>query len=231
MQSLSRRSRYLVRVLTLFIQASLSVGLLLFILRRDWENIFLTLTVIGLIVVPAFVLRRSRIFVPPEFQIIATTFVWLSLYLGSARDFYYRFEWWDMMLHLGSGFLLGIVGWIVMFLLLQTDRLPRDVSPVLVWVFAVTFAVTIGVMWEVFEYFVDLNWPHINMMSNETGIHDTMHDLIAAFISAFIVGGMGYAYARSGRFSFLIDAVRRFTNRNPRLFGGGNRRKRRDSSR
>jgi hypothetical protein len=57
------------------------------------------------------------------------------------------------------------------------------------------------------------------MMSQETGVHDTMHDLIVDAIGATIVALMGYAHSRSGRFSFLIDAVRAFTRRNPRWFG------------
>ena len=56
-------------------------------------------------------------------------------------------------------------------------------------------------------------------MSRETGIHDTMHDLIVDTIGAIIVGLMGYAYARTGRYSFLVDAVRAFMQKNPRLFG------------
>src|SRR5688500_4082183 len=88
--------------LTIAIQAALVVGLILFILRRDWENVFLTVTVIGLTLFPAFLLRRYRVYIPPEFQLIAAAFVYLSLYLGSARDFYYRFWWWDAVLHTGS---------------------------------------------------------------------------------------------------------------------------------
>jgi hypothetical protein len=45
-----------------------------------------------------------------------------------------------------------------------------------------------------------------------------MHDLIVNAIGATIVGLMGYAYARSGRFSFLVDALRAFMQKNPRLF-------------
>jgi hypothetical protein len=206
--------------LTVLIQAWLALGLIVFLVRRDWENVFLTATVIGLIVFPGLVLRRSRVHVPPEFQLIAAAFVFLSLFLGSATDFYYSFWWWDMALHTTSGFLLGIVGWLVLFLLLQTDRLPRGVGPGLVCVFGVTFAVTLGVLWEVFEFAVDSLWPHINMMSNETGVADTMHDLIVNFIGAVAVGLMGWAYSRSGRFSYIVDAVRRFMRRNPRLFGG-----------
>ncbi len=213
-------SNRLISILTLIIQAWLVVGLIIFIIRGDIENIFLTALVIALIVIPAFVLQRYRVHVPPEFQLIAAAFVFLTLFLGSAGDFYYHFWWWDMVLHAGSGFLLGIVGWIVLFLLLQTDRLPRAVGPALVCVFAITFAVTLGVLWEIFEYVVDLLWPNVNMICRETGIHDTIHDLIVNTIGAIIVGLMGYAYSRSGRFSFLIDAVRAFMRKNPRWFGG-----------
>jgi hypothetical protein len=214
----------LIIILTVVIQACLAVGLIVFVVRRNWENVFLTATVIGLDVFPELVLRRYRIHVPPEFQLIALAFVFLSLFLGSATAFYYRFWWWDMVLHTTSGFLLGVVGWIVLFLLLQTDRLPRAVGPGLVCVFGVTFAVTLGVFWEIFEFAVDSIWPHINMMSHETGVADTMHDLIVNFVGAIAVGLMGWEYARIGRFSFVVDAVRKFMRKNPRLFGRTERR-------
>jgi hypothetical protein len=69
-----------------------------------------------------------------------------------------------------------------------------------------------------FEYGVDLLWPHLNMMSSETGVHDTMHDLIVDTAGAAIVAAMGYAYMKSGRYSFISDTVHGFIRRNPRLF-------------
>jgi hypothetical protein len=214
-------STRLTTVLTLIMQAWLALGLVFFILRGDWENVFLTLTVIALIVGPAFLLRKWRVHIPAEFQLIAVAFVFLSLFLGSARDFYYRFWWWDIVLHTGSGFLFGIVGWIVLFLLLQSNRLPRGVSPALIAVFGVAFAVTLGVLWEIFEFAVDSIWPSVNMMSNETGVADTMYDLIVDFIGAVIVGVMGWAHARTGKYSFVVEGVEKFMQKNPRLFKRG----------
>lgn len=203
---------------TLFLQALLVLGLVLFVVKRDWENVFLTVTVIGLTVLPAFVMRRYRVYVPPEFQLIAVAFVFLSLFLGSAGDFYYRFWWWDIVLHVGSGFLLGIVGWITLFMMNETDRLPPGVRPEFLCFFGVTFAVFLGVLWEVFEFAVDRLAPGVNMQSLETGIVDTMQDLMVDLAGAVIVALMGLAYARSGRYSFLVDAVRRFMRMNRRLF-------------
>jgi hypothetical protein len=89
----------------------------------------------------------------------------------------------------------------------------------------VTFAVTLGVVWEVFEYAADeltasAEQPYgVNMQSRETGVTDTMHDLIVDTTGAVIVAFMAYAYLRYGRYSFLGDGVKKFLAQNPRLFG------------
>jgi hypothetical protein len=204
--------------ITLLIQAIVSIGLVLFILRRDWENVFLTALVIGLTLIPAFLFRRYRVYTPPEFQLIAAGFIFLSLYLGSARDFYYHFWWWDIVLHTGSGFLLGIIGFLTLFLLNQTDRLPAGIRPAFLCFFGVTFAVFLGVLWEITEFAIDLVVPWTNMQSRETGVRDTMLDLIVDTLGAVVVAMMGWAYLKSGRYSFIADGVRKFIRTNPHLF-------------
>ena len=214
-----REERNLYLTLTLIVQALLVVGLCLFIYRRDWENIFLTVIVMLLTLLPAFISRRRRVIIPPEFQFFAVFFVFLSLYLGSAFDFYYKFWWWDVVLHTSSGFLLGIVGFIMLFVLNQTDQLPQGIKPSFLCFFGITFAVTLGVIWEIFEFAVDRLWPVINMQSNETGVVDTMKDLIVDTVGAVVVAVMAYAYLKTGRYSFIADGVRGFLRKNPRLLG------------
>jgi hypothetical protein len=206
--------------LTLAIQGLLILGLIVFLYRRDWENVFLTISVIGLTLVPALLKERYRIIVPPEFQLISAAFVFLSLFLGSASDFYYKYWWWDAVLHTGSGFLLGIVGFLVLFLLNRTNQIPRDMRPAFICFFAVTFAVFVGVLWEIFEFVVD-RFTEANMQSQETGVVDTMHDLIVDALGAVIVAIMAWIYSKTGRYSFIADGVRAFILRNPRLFERG----------
>lgn len=208
-------------VLTLVMQAIMVVGLVVFFVRRDWENVFLTLTVIALTLIPAFMWRQYRVHLPAEVQFVAVAFVFLSLFLGSASDFYYRYWWWDMALHTTSGFLLGIVGFVVMYLLNQTDRLPREIRPAFRSFFGLTFAVFLGVLWEIFEFTVDEIWPYVNMQSRETGVVDTMHDLIVNLVGAVVVALMGWAYFKTGRYSFIADGIRRFIRKNPHLFRRG----------
>lgn len=213
--------RKLYLALTYGIQAVLVIGLLLFLYFRNWENVFLTTLVILLTLVPAFLFRRYRVVIPPEFQLVAAAFVFLSLFMGSALDFYYHFWWWDLVLHTASGFLLGIIGFVALFVLNQTDRVRPAMTPAFIAFFGVTFAVTLGVAWEIVEFAVDTIRPEINMQSTETGVRDTMVDLIVDAIGAVIVALMGYAYLKKGRYSFIADGVRAFVRKNPRLLRRG----------
>lgn len=204
--------------LTLGIQMTLMVAGGVFIWRRDWENVFLTAMVVLLTLAPALLRRHYRIFIPPEFQLVAAVFVFLSLFLGSGFDLYYKYWWWDIVLHTGSGFLLGIVGFLAVFLLNRTNRIPAGMKPGFIGLFGVAFAVFLGVLWEIFEFIVDRIAPAVNMQSNETGVVDTMQDLIVDTLGAVIVALMGWAYLRTGRYSFIADGIRGFLQRNPQLF-------------
>lgn len=205
--------------LTSALQLFLVIGLVLFLLRRNRESVFLTSVLITLTLVPAFLFRRYRVIIPPEFQLISALFVFLSRFLGSALDFYYHFWWWDLVLHTASGFLLGIIGFITLYVLIQSDRLPPDLKPAFRCFFGFTFAVTLGVVWEIYEFAMDRCFPAFDMQSTGTGVVDTMKDLIVDTIGAMVVALMGYAYLKTGRYSFIGDAVRAFLRKNPRLLG------------
>ena len=208
--------------LTLLMQAIVCVALVVFILRGDWENVFLTAIVIVLMLIPVILRRRYDVFIPPEFQLVAAGFIFFSVYLGSVRGYYSKFWWWDIALHTSSGFLLGIAGFVSLFLLNRTNRIPAGMRPVFICFFGVTFAVFLGVVWEIFEYACDRLGPRVgwqsNMQSVESGVRDTMQDLIVDTLGAMVVAVMGYAYLRAGRFSFLADGVKKFVARNPKLF-------------
>src|SRR5262245_415130 len=202
--------RNLYLTLTVLTQIVPTVALVFFLLRRDWENIFLTVLVIALTLLPAFVGRRYRVVIPPEFQFVSALFVVLTLFLGSAADFYYKFWWWDIVLHTGSGILLGIIGFLAVFLLNQTDRIPAGITPFFLCVFAVAFAVTLGVVWEILEFVVDCISPATNMQSRETGVVDTMQDLIVDMLGAIVVAGSGWAHLRTGRYSVIRGMLAKF---------------------
>jgi hypothetical protein len=73
------------------------------------------------------------------------------------------------------------------------------------------------VLWEVYEFAVDRALG-MNMQRTETGVVDTMQDLIIDTLGATAVALMGWVHAKTGRYSVLVDAIRGFMRRNPHLF-------------
>ena len=113
----------------------------------------------------------------------------------------------------------------MLFVMNQTDQLPAGIKPSFLCFFGITFAVTLGVLWEIFEFAVDSAWPKVNMQSNETGVRDTMKDLIVDTVGAVVVALMAWAYLRTGRYSFIADGVRGFLAKNKRLLGSSEKQK------
>ena len=213
--ALERERIYL--LLTLIIQLVLLAGVVGFVLLRDWPNALLTMLVIALTALPRL-LGRVRVNVPPEFQLVAALFVFCAIFLGTSLGFYGRFYWWDTALHTTSGCLLGLVGFIAVFLINGTDHRPEGMRISLVAVFGFMFAVTLGVFWEIYEFIADNLVPGLDMQVVETGTTDTMVDMIVNTIGAAVVALLGYLYSRSGRESFIVDGVWKFVRRNPHLF-------------
>src|SRR6478609_6621677 len=204
--------------LTIVIQILLVAGVIGIILLHDWADAVLTTLVIVLTLVPRLLKRRFRVDVPPEFQLVAAVFVFCAIFLGTALGFYGRFHWWDTALHTTSGCLLGIVGFISVFLINGTDHRPEGMRVSLIAVFGFMFAVTLGVFWEIYEFIADNLIPGLDMQVVATGPNDTMIDMIVNTIGAAVVALLGYFYCRTGRDSFIVDIVWKFVRRNPRLF-------------
>ncbi|HEY5846103.1 MAG TPA: hypothetical protein VIT42_04845 [Microlunatus sp.] len=204
-------------VLTVALQVVLLAGVVGFIILGEWANGLLTGAVILLTLAPRLLRRPLRIDVPPEFQFAAAVFMFLAMFLGMGLGFYARFPWWDLALHTASGFLLGIVGFIALFVINGLDSRPEGMRPAFLAVFGFTFAVTLGVLWEIYEFLGDTLVPSWDMQIRREGVRDTMVDLIVDAAGAAVVALLGYAYCRTGRFSFLADWVTSFLRRNPRL--------------
>jgi len=147
-----------------------------------------------------------------------------ALFLGEVRNFYERFWWWDIALHTTSGLLLGILGFLLIYVLNEADRIDVHMLPRFVAFFAFTFAVAMGALWEIFEFAMDrvfgMNMQK-PMAGDPSGLTDTMWDLIVDALGALAVSLLGWWYMVRERQSFIELWIRRFIMRNPRLFREG----------
>lgn len=161
---------------------------------------------------PSVFERTFRITLPVEVDLAVTAFVFLHFVLGEVRDYYTRFVWFDMALHISSGIIIGLVGFIIIYFFLYTNRVTAN--PLMVAVFSVTFSLAFGALWEIFEFFMDATFG-FNMQ--KSGLVDTMTDLMVAFFGACIVGVSAYRYLKKEEAGVLKTLINRFIQYNIRL--------------
>ncbi|WP_395332576.1 hypothetical protein WBP06_05285 [Novosphingobium sp. BL-8H] len=181
--------------------------------------------VVGLMLVIALpVIQRRGVIamVPVEIQVCTVIFIFATLFLGEFRDFYIRFWWWDLVLHTSSGVLLGLLGFILLYLLNETEAVGMALRPAFLALFAFCFAVALGALWEIFEFAMDqifgMNMQK-PMLGDPSGLTDTMWDLIVDTIGALVASVGGLIYLLRARREGRKDWLERFIQRYPKLFG------------
>ena len=205
--------------LTLFLQVTLLVGAILAVFQGRWLAAIATAGIIVVTFLPLILGRRFAVRIPPEFEVLAVVFIYASLFLGEVRGYYVRFWWWDGVLHAGSGFLLGILGFLLVYVLNERDDVDLHMQPRFVALFAFMFAVGMGAIWEIFEFAMDQSFG-LNMQ--KSGLVDTMWDLIIDTVGAMVISLVGWSYLRkAGSSSFLERWISTFVASNPRLFRFG----------
>lgn len=202
-------------LLKLLMQASLLVGLSIAVYRMDWLNIFIIATIILLTLIPMRVSTRFSIAIPVEVEVMTIALIYASLYLGEIGDYYEKFWWWDILLHSGSGFLFGMLGFLMIWFLNEDKRVHLALNPFFMSVFSFSFSIVTGVIWEIFEFFMDQTF---GMNMQKSGLVDTMWDMIVVCLGAFVVSGFGYVYLRFGYRSFASSWLEHFVNQNPKIF-------------
>lgn len=216
-----RSSPALPQRVTLLLQGIIALGFVLELYEQQWLNAVIVAAILLLTALPSLFARGAKIVIPPQFELLAIAFIFASLYLGERRDFYERYWWWDLALHSTSGVLLGILGFLLVYVLNANPRIDVHMQPGFVAFFAFCFSVTVGALWEVFEFAMDqlfgMNMQKA-MFADTSGLTDTMWDLIVDAVGALLVVFYGYVHMRRGRLSPIKRWIQRFVDANPQLF-------------
>ncbi len=184
-------------------------------IRGDYLDCVVAVFTLYLTFLPFIVADRNNIKLPASYQIIILTFIFAAQYLGELNSYYYKFWWWDSMLHTFSGVILGFSGILLVYILNRMEDVDVYLSPFFVALFAFAFAVAVGALWEIFEFSMDSIFG-LNMQ--KSGLVDTMWDLIVDSIGAIIAASYGYLYEKhetTGVFEKLFDGFKKI---NPQLF-------------
>lgn len=125
-------------------------------LRGHFESVFLCGLTLGLLILPSVLTRKLEIELPTTLEIIILLFIFAAEILGEINSFYIRVPNWDTMLHTLNGFLCAAVGFALVDMLNRSDRFSFKLSPAYLGIVAFCFSMTVGVLWEFFEYLGDV---------------------------------------------------------------------------
>ena len=123
--------------------------------NKNFENVFLCVLTLILLLLPAVLERSLRIQLPDTLEIIILLFIYAAEILGEIREFYTTFQGWDTMLHTLNGFLCAAIGFSLVDLFNRNERFSLSLSPLFMAIVAFCFSMTIGVLWEFFECTMD----------------------------------------------------------------------------
>lgn len=124
-------------------------------LRGDYFAVFLCVLTLVLFDLPVMAHRVLKITLPRELEITVLLFVFAAEILGEIGSFYTHIPWWDTMLHTVNGFLMAAIGFSLVDVLNNSPRFHISLSPIFVAVVAFCFSMTVGVVWEFFEFGMD----------------------------------------------------------------------------
>ena len=135
------------------IERALVIGVLVrFIFMRNYEGAFTCVLTLLLMLLPSFFSRTFHVYLPTAFEVIILIFIFAAEILGEIASFYIAFPFWDSILHGINGFLFAAVGFALVDFFNRNERFSFKLSPAFLAVVAFCFSMTIGVLWEFFEF-------------------------------------------------------------------------------
>lgn len=131
------------------------IALIVSCIRGNYENAFVCVLSLILFLAPAFITANFGIEFPSTMEIIVFLFIFAAEILGEIQCYYIKFPYWDIMLHTLNGFLCAACGFGLVDILNKNPKVKFKMSPIFLAVVAFCFSMTIGVLWEFFEFGCD----------------------------------------------------------------------------
>jgi hypothetical protein len=196
-------SSYLIKIML--------VSVIIFdIINAKYSQLFITSLTLVLLLIPSLFRRKYDVVIPLEIEILIAIFIFGTLFLGEIHNYYEIYEYWDVYLHTLSGILLGLLGFVIVYSIIETNT-SNSLTPFFVSLFTFSFAVMIGVIWEIFEFFMDMFFG-LNMQ--KSGLVDTMTDLIVDSLGALLVAVTSYFYMKKvNKFGVIYTMIDKIVNK------------------
>lgn len=155
LERLHKKGLNVLSIVYLLLRLSVIIVIIDQIEKRDYENIFLCILTLILFLIPSFIEKKIHIDIPDTLEIIMLLFIYSAEILGEIKAYYLVYPYWDTILHTLNGFLAAAIGLSLIDILNKNDKFSFSLSPLFVALVAFCFSMTIGVIWELFEFSMD----------------------------------------------------------------------------
>lgn len=178
-----KRTRPLVFWLYILLCLTIVPVTFLHLARLNWLATGMCLLTLLFMSIPFLLETKYKLTIPREFLTALILFLYASMFLGTANRMYDVFWWWDKMLHGASGFIFAQMGFLLLLFLDPRQKQDSGRSRLLAALFASSFSLAAGGVWEIYEYIMDCTF---GTLYQGVGIHDTMTDIILDALGALV---------------------------------------------
>ena len=186
------------------------------VIHKDYESTFVCVLVLILFMLPRFVERNFRIELPSTLEIIILVFIFAAEILGELKSYFITYPHWDTALHTTTGFISAAFGFALVDLLNRNKPQHFKLSPVFLALVAFCFSMTVGVLWEFFEFtcdqvmHTDMQKDYVVHEINSVSLNpDGLNTPIHVPIESVIVNGEDWTEELGGYLDIgLIDTMK-----------------------
>lgn len=142
------------------------------------KRLFSNLVTIIILILPYVIEKYTKLKFNNALKVTYTIFTILASYFGTCLKLYNTISYYDTIVHTLFGFMGSIIALNILFMLKKYDKK----SIIFNMLFVISFTMVLAVTWEFIEYFYDIFTNHDAQHVLDSGVVDTMTDLLVAFI-------------------------------------------------
>ena len=164
------------------------------------------LSMVFVLLIPKLLRKLFKIKITDAMEFTYVIFVILAQFLGSVVNLYNNDTtwWYDLFTHFSSGVLTTVLALVIMSWL----GVYKEKNKWFNLLFMVSFTLMIASLWEFLEFgtdtFLGMNVQH----SLETGVRDTMEDMLIAFLGSIIVSVTYLLEEKKKIIKKIVDALK-----------------------
>ena len=156
MKSHIRSKGRVIRSLYIFLSILVLFTLVRSCVRREYFNVMVCLLTLALFMLPAIVEKNFKLRLPRFFEGVVLVFIFSAEILGEINSYYQRIPHWDTVLHTVNGFMFAAFGFALLDMINRDGNIKFKLSPFYLALVAFCFSMTVGVVWEFYEFGADM---------------------------------------------------------------------------